>query len=235
MSLNCELPAALAKLKDSAELKGILENIDIFSSKNKSDVIIGPLDDDPEYKIIVDATNMTVEIEKKIAIIHQFIKDVYSKRFPELESLVLIALEYIGTVQTLENYVDYIMDRTKNNQALKEILTPVKNIECTELVLRIVLWTIMVVVNTTEASTNEGTVLPEQELSSIIEACRMALDLNRKKMKIFDFVELRMTLMHHILFITAQCFIISSKKSTTVNQGRQESHPAPHLPLVDLK
>lgn len=164
---------SVAKLKDSAELRGILENIDTFSSKPKRDAVAGPVEADPEYKVIVDANNMTVEIENEINVIHQFIKDVYSKRFPELESLVPIALEYIGTVQTLGND---IMERTKNNEALQEILTPA---------------TIMVVSVT--ASTTQGTILPEQELNSIMEACEMAIDLNENKMKIFEYVESRMT------------------------------------------
>ena len=32
-------------------------------------------------------------------VIHKFVKDKYSKRFPELESLVHTPLEYIKTVQ----------------------------------------------------------------------------------------------------------------------------------------
>lgn len=32
-------------------------------------------------------------------VIHKFVRDLYSKRFPELESLVHTALEYVRTVQ----------------------------------------------------------------------------------------------------------------------------------------
>ena len=92
---------SVAKLRDSEDLKRIIDSIDTFSSKPKRDAVAGPVEADPEYKVIVDANNMTVEIDNEVNVIHQFIKYIYSKRFPELESLVPIALEYIGTVKTL--------------------------------------------------------------------------------------------------------------------------------------
>ncbi len=35
--------------------------------------------------------------------VHKFCRDIYSKRFPELESLLHTSLEYIRTVQLLQN------------------------------------------------------------------------------------------------------------------------------------
>ena len=53
------------------------------------------------------------------ATIHRFTKDKYSKRFPELESLVVDALEYVMTVRELGND----LDRAKNNEILQQFLT----------------------------------------------------------------------------------------------------------------
>lgn len=61
--------------------------------------VMGPVEAAPEYRVIVDANNLTVEIENELNIIHKFIRDKYSKRFPELESLVPNALDYIRTVK----------------------------------------------------------------------------------------------------------------------------------------
>ena len=41
-------------------------------------------------------------------VIHKFVRDKYSKRFPELESLVHTPLEYIKTVQVCK-YINYIL------------------------------------------------------------------------------------------------------------------------------
>ena len=62
---------------------------------------------------------MTVEIDNEINVIHKFIRDKYLKRFPELESLVPNALDYIRTVRELGNHVE----RAKNNEVLQKFLT----------------------------------------------------------------------------------------------------------------
>lgn len=60
---------------------------------------MGPVEAASEYRVIVDANTLTVEIENKLNVIYKFIWDKYSKRFPELESLVPNALDYIGNSQ----------------------------------------------------------------------------------------------------------------------------------------
>lgn len=62
-------------------------------------MVAGPVEADPEYQLIVEANNITAEIDNEINVIHKFTRDHYSKRFPELESLVPTPLEYIRTVQ----------------------------------------------------------------------------------------------------------------------------------------
>ncbi|KAK6172657.1 hypothetical protein SNE40_016270 [Patella caerulea] len=163
----------VAKLQTSKELKEIVVNIEKYSKMERRDSVSGPVESDPEYKLIVDANNMTVEIDNEINVIHKFVRDTYSKRFPELESLVPTALEYISTVKELGNN---IMDKSKNNENLQEILTPA---------------TIMVVSVT--ASTTQGSKLTEPDLNIVIEACDMALNLNECKHRIFEYVESRMT------------------------------------------
>lgn len=44
---------------------------------------------DPEYLLIVDANNLAAKIDNELGIIHKFARDVYTKRIPELESLVI--------------------------------------------------------------------------------------------------------------------------------------------------
>ena len=163
---------SVAKLRDSEDLKKIIASIAEYSSKPKRNAVAGPVEADPEYKVIVDANNMTVEIDNEINVIHQFIKDIYSKRFPELESLVPMPLEYICTVKTLGND---ILERSKNNETLQEILTSA---------------TIMVVSVT--ASTTQGIILSDEDLASVMDGCDMAIDLNKSKMEIFEYVESRM-------------------------------------------
>eukprot|EP01018_Ginkgo_biloba_P000857 Gb_36118 [translate_table: standard] len=52
------------------------------------------LEDDPEYQLIVDCNALSVDIENEIIIIHNFIRDNYRLKFPEIESLVLHPIDH---------------------------------------------------------------------------------------------------------------------------------------------
>ncbi|KAI4461187.1 pre-mrna splicing factor prp31 [Holotrichia oblita] len=162
----------LCKLRDSEHLQNIIEQVKIFSSKiRKQSDIIGPVESDPEYQLIVEANNTAADIDNEIATIHKFVRDKYQKRFPELDSLVVGSLEYVKTVKELGND----LDQAKNNETLQQFLTQA---------------TIMVVSVT--ASTTQGTNLSHIELQQINEACDMAIELNNFKSQIYEYVESRM-------------------------------------------
>uniref|UniRef100_G1SGN5 U4/U6 small nuclear ribonucleoprotein Prp31 n=1 Tax=Oryctolagus cuniculus TaxID=9986 RepID=G1SGN5_RABIT len=173
LDLSGDSVKSIAKLWDSKMFAEIMMKIEEYISKQaKAAEVMGPVEAAPEYRVIVDANNLTVEIENELNIIHKFIRDKYSKRFPELESLVPNALDYIRTVKELGNS----LDKCKNNENLQQILTNA---------------TIMVVSVT--ASTTQGQQLSEEELERLEEACDMALELNASKHRIYEYVESRMS------------------------------------------
>ena len=128
----------VAKLYHSKRLKEILERIKEFSGKaRKAEELQGPVEADPEYMLIVESNNIAAEIDQEIASLHKLAKEKYSKRFPELETLVVQPLDYLLTAKELKNH----LDQTKNNEILENFLSQA---------------TIMVVSVT--ASTTQGTV-----------------------------------------------------------------------------
>ncbi|KAJ6225822.1 hypothetical protein RDWZM_004367 [Blomia tropicalis] len=164
---------SLATLIDSDDLKRVMTEI----SKRQSNEVMftkcqidGPIESHPEYKLVVDANNMAVEIDNDISICNKFVRDKYAKRFPELDSLIPNALDYLMTVKELGNS----LDKVKNNENL-QFLTQA---------------TIMVVSVT--ASTTQGQQLSEEELNFITDACNIAIEINQCKLKIYQFVESRM-------------------------------------------
>lgn len=164
----------LAKLRDSDLLKSIIKQIESYKGRvRKSEDIIGPVEADPEYQLIVEANNIAADIDNEIATIHRFVREKYQKRFPELDSLVIQPLEYVMTVKELGND----LDQAKNNETLQTFLTQA---------------TIMVVSVT--ASTTQGIKLSPEELERIFEACDMAIELNSFKLRIYEYVESRMAL-----------------------------------------
>jgi len=68
----------------------------------------GPVEHDPEYLLIVDANNLLVEIDNEIDIIQNFVKNIYHKRFPELEQLVQLPMDYLKTVKVCYLYLYFI-------------------------------------------------------------------------------------------------------------------------------
>lgn len=159
----------IAKLRDSKQLNDVLEKIQEFSQQPIGRMF-GPVETDPEYQLIVEANNLTVEIDDEISTVHKYTRDMYAKRFPELESLVPSALDYIKTVQLLDN------DLEVGKVDLTEILP-----SATKMVVSVT------------ASTTQGERLEPDELERIMESCQMALDLVEAKAKIFGYVESRMS------------------------------------------
>ncbi|GIY59477.1 hypothetical protein CEXT_635111 [Caerostris extrusa] len=161
----------IAKLRDSEQLHRVMKEI-AWRKESVRKEAVGPVEADPEYQLIVEANNLAVEIDNEINIIHKFTRDKYSKRFPELESLVPVPLQYVSTVKELGND----LDKAKNSEILQEFLTPA---------------TIMVVSVT--ASTTQGQLLTEDDLKVIFEACDMAIELDNFKQEIYTYVESRMS------------------------------------------
>jgi U4/U6 small nuclear ribonucleoprotein PRP31 len=92
---------AVAKLKDSILLQETMKKIEFYTKHQRKSTaeIQGPVEHDPEYLLIVDANNLLVEIDNEIDIIHNFVRTIYKKRFPELEQLVQLPMDYLKTVK----------------------------------------------------------------------------------------------------------------------------------------
>ncbi|KAF9275059.1 U4/U6 small nuclear ribonucleoprotein Prp31 [Linnemannia elongata] len=162
----------IARLMDSAEMKGILKDIAHFQSQSasKGSDVSGMVEDDPEYQLIVKANTITVAIDNEILVVHKFIRDHYEPKFPELETLVANPMDYARTVKRIANQEDI----TKVD--LHDILPSA---------------TVMVVVVT--GTTTEGRDLTESEWKACEEACDLAFELEKAKATIIEYVESRLT------------------------------------------
>ncbi|KRX80957.1 U4/U6 small nuclear ribonucleoprotein Prp31 [Trichinella sp. T6] len=163
---------AVAHLLHSDHFQGIMQRIADRMENSHLTNISGPVESHPEYLLIVDANGLAAEIDNEIAVVHKFVRDKYAKRFPELESLVQMPMEYVACVKELGND---ILDKAKHNEQLQNILLP----------------STVIVISVT-ASTTQGECLSDEELAIVMEGCEMAIQLNDAKLKIYQFVESRM-------------------------------------------
>ena len=146
-----------------------------IKKEEKETTTRGEEDEDEEeknkdlYKLILDCNALTVDIDDTIVFIHNYIKDKYKKKFPELESLVPHPIDYARVVQKIANEMDIM------RVDLESVLPSA---------------TIMVV--TVTGSTTDGKELSDADLELTLEACDRLLKLDNDKTKLFKFVEKNM-------------------------------------------
>lgn len=143
----------------------------------------GSIEDNPEYKLLTQSNTLSTSIDGEVILVHKFIRDHYSVRFPELETLVQNPLDYAKTVAIIGNgpmeNIEEISTSSANivGQTLKQVLDRPS---------------LMVV--TVESTTTRGTPLPESELASVKRACEMILKLDKAKKILTEYVQSRMNL-----------------------------------------
>ncbi|KAL9934236.1 hypothetical protein V8E36_006692 [Tilletia maclaganii] len=160
---------SIATLARSGKLRDVLDQIKHYASLEEPD-IEGVLEEAPEYQLIVSANNLAVDVDNEIMLVHKFIRDHYSPRFPELESLIRDPWDFVRAVQALGN-----ADSLSKAQ-LEGILPN----------------SIIVVISMTAATTT-GQPVSEQAWKLIQEACDLVSELDAARSKILQYVESRMT------------------------------------------
>jgi U4/U6 small nuclear ribonucleoprotein PRP31 len=143
----------------------------------------GSVEDNPEYRLLVEANELSSRIDNEIILVHKFIRDHYSVRFPELESLVQNPLLYAKTVAIIGNGPMDNMDKMATSsdnvvgQSLKQVLDGPSL-----MVVRL------------EATKTAGREMTESELVTVQQACDMTLQLDNAKKILTDYVQSRMNL-----------------------------------------
>ncbi|EGC32244.1 hypothetical protein DICPUDRAFT_155821 [Dictyostelium purpureum] len=161
---------SIAKLNGSPRLAQLLDRIDNQMMKPLPEKGVKTGQDSEEHKLIVDCNQMAQEIQHEIYLIHKFVRDRYSKKFPELESSVQNALDYINVVKRIKNEND------------------LSSVELNDLLPKS---TIMVLLVTLSSTTGKN--LTEEDLKKVLDACEMGLELDSKKKRILNYLESRMS------------------------------------------
>lgn len=127
-------------------------------------------EEDTEYPLITRCNSLVREIDDEMMNIHRFVRDIYSKKFPELEAIVVSPLDYLQVVQRIGNTKDL-----------------------TSIDFSDILPNTAVMAITVTASMTAGTQLPRQELDKMLVACDEAFQLNDCKRDVLLYLESRMS------------------------------------------
>ncbi|CAD5206664.1 unnamed protein product [Bursaphelenchus okinawaensis] len=164
----------VAKLSNSTEYRKAIGEMNDLMKLPEVPPFTSPLETDPQYMLVVQLSELAIEIEQEITVIHKFVRDKYEKRFPELETLVQMPLDYMATVKLLGNE---IATRSQNKDLFVNVLP---SSGC--------------IILSVTATNTQGVPLTEEELNIVIEACEMAEKIQADRLNIHQFVEERMTL-----------------------------------------
>ncbi|MCJ1296459.1 U4/U6-U5 snRNP complex subunit prp31 [Xylographa carneopallida] len=166
------------------KLEPVLRQIEHYQSQPSSKTIdVRSIEDNPEYHLLTQSNTLSTLIDNEIMLVHKFIRDHYSTRFPALETLITNPLDYTKAVAIIGNGP---MDN------IKEIAQKTDNIVGTT--LKSILDGPSLMVVTVEGTTSAGRDLLPSEMKTVIAACEMNLSLDRAKKVLTEYVQSRMNL-----------------------------------------
>ncbi|KAK4449419.1 hypothetical protein QBC34DRAFT_404875 [Podospora aff. communis PSN243] len=166
-------------------LTPVLEKIEHCQSKPAQAADIGNVEDHPEYHLLTQSNSLSTSIDNEIVLVHKFIRDHYSVRFPELETLITNPLEYAKVVAILGN-------GPMDSESIKALQTSTNN--PLGVTLKSVLDGPSLMIVTVEATTSKGQEMPQDELQRVTQACEMVIALDRAKKILTEYVQSRMNI-----------------------------------------
>lgn len=140
-----------------------------------------PTHSNPEYQLIVQANNLSVDIDNEILVVHKFIRDHYALKFPELEQLVQDPQMYVRAVRALGN--SEVGCFACASCCSSSILTPLQ--DPTKVNLNTFLPSAIVMSVMITATTTTGQQLHDNEWQAVERACDLADNLEEARKKVY--------------------------------------------------
>ena len=164
-------------------LQPVLDQIEHYQNlpPEQQTTNVGSTEDNPEYKLLTQSNSLSTQIDGEIVLVHKFIRDHYSARFPELETLISNPLDYAKTVAILKNGP---LDN------IKSLSNTTDNI--VGATLRSVLDGPSLMVVSVEGTQTKGQDLNDSQLQVVLKACELMFKLDRAKGTLTEYVQSRM-------------------------------------------
>lgn len=194
VSAPCEVPVhfkldktftSISANTSPDSLHRTLQKIAFYQSQPPQANDVGNVEDHPEYHLLTQSNSLSTQIDSEIVLVHKFIRDHYSVRFPELETLITNPLEYAKVVAILGN-------GPMDAESIKKLQTSTDNPLNTT--LKSVLDGPSLMIVTVEATTSKGREMSAEELSRVITACKMMIALDDAKKTLTEYVQSRMNI-----------------------------------------
>jgi U4/U6 small nuclear ribonucleoprotein PRP31 len=168
-------------------LSRVLQKISHYQSQppESQRANIGNIEDHPEYHLLTQSNSLSTLIDSEIVLVHKFVRDHYSVRFPELETLITNPLEYAKVVAIMGN-------GPMDSESIKALQNSTDNpLNAT---LRSVLDGPSLMIVTVEATTTKGSEMTSEQLKRVYQACEMVISLDKAKKTLTEYVQSRMNI-----------------------------------------
>ena len=178
--------SVIARTSPDVFLLRTLQKIQHYRSQAATQTTnVGNIEDHPEYHLLTQSNSLSTQIDGEVALVHKFIRDHYSARFPELERLVTTPLEYAKVVSIIGN-------GPMDSESIKSLQTSTDN--PLGVTLKSVLDGPSLMIVTVEATTSKGQELSPEELARVRQACDMVIALHKAKQTLTEYVQSRMNI-----------------------------------------
>lgn len=163
-----------------------LQKIEHYRAQSATQTsFVGNIEDHPEYHLLTQSNSLSTQIDGEVALVHKFIRDHYSTRFPELERLVTTPLEYAKVVAIIGN-------GPLDGDSIKALQTSTDN--PLGVTLKSVLDGPSLMIVTVEATTSKGHEMMPEEIARVTQACQMVISLHKAKTTLTEYVQSRMNI-----------------------------------------
>ncbi|KAL0482158.1 U4/U6 small nuclear ribonucleoprotein PRP31 [Acrasis kona] len=148
------------------------DKCDVFRQSGRQLIGGANLQDDVEYPFIIESNRIILDIDQDIGRLHTALKQLYNKKFPELETHVLNPTDYARVVKRIAN---------------------TKNLTTVDMADILPVNVVMIVKVTASHSITSKTELNQQDLDETLRACDLMLSIDQLKKRILDYVSSRMS------------------------------------------
>lgn len=100
-------------------MQGVRRLLDNPEEGQASTSWTGSAEEDPTYMLLLQCNQLAVDIDNEIVNIHNYMKDKYKAKFPELASFVHDAVQYAKTIQIIRNEMD--LTRVQLEEVLPQV------------------------------------------------------------------------------------------------------------------
>jgi U4/U6 small nuclear ribonucleoprotein PRP31 len=202
-----------------SRLRPVLEKIEETKDRMEGLLDGESIEENPEYILLKEANEFSTQIDGEIAAVHKFARDHYSIYFPFLEELVKNPVQYAKVVAIIRNQpLDDIKALSHSSDNM------------VGLPLNRVLDGPSLMVVTVEATRAVGRELSEKELDTILNACKILLDLDKAKTVLIEFVQSRMAIFAPNLTVLIGSLVAAQLISFAGGLRQLSSTPSCNIP-----